>query len=67
MISPSPTSYLQQFNQRHMINILMGFVEVPYNQFETFEDVANLWMHEVCRTILDRFTDIDMKIRRSMK
>ena len=44
-----------------MINILVGFIDAPGNYFTEMINVANMWTHEMCRTILDRFTDAKLK------
>ena len=39
-----------------MIYILKGILEIPMNYFKMQDNVAFLWMNEVCRTVLDRFS-----------
>ena len=56
-VRPSPTSFLKKINQRHMIYILKGILEMPQNHFKMQENVAFLWVNEVCRTVLDRFSN----------
>ena len=60
-VRPSPTSFLKKINQRHMIYILKGILEIPQNYFKMQENVAFLWMNEVCRTVLDRFGSANEK------
>ena len=40
-----------------MIYILKGILEIPMNYFKMQDNVAFLWMNEVCRTVLDRFSN----------
>ena len=39
-----------------MIYILKGILEIPLNYFKLQDNVAFLWMNEICRTVLDRFS-----------
>ena len=54
---PSPTGFLFKINWRHLINMTKGLLEVPNNYYKAMENVAILWVNEVCRTVLDRYTD----------
>ena len=58
-ITPAPTNFLQIINQRHLLFVLKGIVDAPSAYFSEFEDVAVMWIHEVCRTVLDRFGDVN--------
>ena len=60
-VRPSPTGFLKKINQRHMLHILKGIIEIPLNYFKMIENVAFLWMNEICRTILDRFMPTEEK------
>ena len=44
-----------------MLNILVGFIDVPGNHFTEMIQVASMWTHEMCRSVLDRFTDGKLK------
>lgn len=37
--------------------MLTGFIDAVPDSFEDFDEVGILWIHEVCRTILDRYSD----------
>lgn len=56
-ITPSPTNFLEVMTEKHLLLILGGFIDCAPQIFNDFEDVAYMWIHEVCRTSLDRFTD----------
>ena len=45
-----------------MLYLFKGIVELPTTYFKSIESVAYLWMHEICRTVLDRFTDHAEKV-----
>ena len=60
-IRPSPTGFLKRINQRHMFYILKGIIEIPLGYYKMIENVAFLWMNEICRTVLDRFQNTDEK------
>ena len=45
-----------------MLYMLKGIVEVPNNYYRMKENVAFIWMHEICRTVLDRFTDASERL-----
>ena len=55
--TPSPTTFLQETNNRHLLFILKAFIDAPSSHFEEFSQVAEMWIHEVCRTVLDRISD----------
>lgn len=57
MLKPSPTSFIFRINNRHLIYLLKGIMDVPSNYFQSTDNVAFLWVNEICRTVLDRFTD----------
>ena len=57
MVKPSPTSFLFKINWRHILYILKGILEVPNNYYKNMDNIAILWVNEVCRTVLDRYTD----------
>ena len=61
-LKPAPTTFLKRINHRHMLYIFKGIVELPTTYFKSIESVASLWMHEICRTVLDRFTDHSEKV-----
>ena len=56
-ITPSPTNFLQSINQRHLLYILKGIIDSPPTYYLDFNEVAVMWIHEVCRIVLDRFPD----------
>lgn len=56
-LRPSPTSFLFRVNNRHMLYLLKGLLDVPNNYYQLVDNVAVIWVHEVCRTVLDRYTD----------
>lgn len=56
-VKPSPASFLFKINQRHLIFLLKGMLDVPNNYFQMIDNVALLWVNEICRTVLDRHTD----------
>jgi hypothetical protein len=56
-IAPTPTTFLQETNYRHLLFILKGFIDAPPSYFEDFAQIAEMWIHEVCRTVLDRMSD----------
>ena len=57
VLRPSPTSFLFKINLRHMKFLLKGVLEVPNNYYRYIDNVAMVWVNEVCRTVLDRYTD----------
>lgn len=59
-VPSSPTSFLKLINNRHLLNILKGISDAPQTYFEDFQDIANIWIHEVCRTITDRIAEQQM-------
>ena len=60
-LKPSPTTFLKRINQRHILYIMKGILEIPSNYYKMKENVAFIFMHEVCRTVLDRFIDVNEK------
>ena len=56
-MKPSPTSFLFTINQRHLIYLLKGMLDAPNNYFQMIDNVALMWVNEICRTFLDRYTD----------
>ena len=50
-----------------MIYILKGILEIPLNYFKMQDNVAFLWMNEICRTVLDRFSKTSEKADLYMK
>ena len=40
-----------------MLYVLKGVLDVPNNYFRLIDNVALVWVNEVCRTVLDRYTD----------
>ena len=56
-LKPSPSSFLFKINMRHLIFIVKTILDVPNNYATSFENIAWLWVNEVCRTVLDRHTD----------
>ena len=61
-MKPSPTSFLKRINYRHMLYLLKGIIELPTTYYKEKANVAYIWMHEICRTVLDRFTDDSEKL-----
>ena len=61
-VKPAPTTFLKRINHRHMLYLLKGMVELPTTYYKNKGSVAYIWMHEVCRTVLDRYTDHPEKI-----
>ena len=57
ILRPSPTSFLFKVNVRHMKFVLKGILEVPNNYYRYIDNVAMVWVNEICRTVLDRYTD----------
>ena len=57
MVTPAPTSFLFRINNRHLIYLLKGIIDVPNSYFKNAGAVACVWTNEVCRTVLDRYTD----------
>ena len=57
ILKPSPTNYLLRINERHLFYLLKGILDAPGNYFQRIENVALMWVNEVCRTVLDRHTD----------
>ena len=56
-LKPSPTNFLFKINTRHLLYILKGIMDVPNNYFRLVDNVALVWVNEICRTVLDRYTD----------
>ena len=44
-----------------MLFILSGFIDAHSTQFNEFEDLAEMWIHEVVHSVLDRFSDQNQK------
>ena len=40
-----------------MLYVLKGLLDVPSAYYQLVDNVAVIWVHEVCRTVLDRYTD----------
>lgn len=57
MLKPSPTSFIFRINNRHLLYLLKGLIDAPSNYFQNLDSVAFLWVNEICRTVLDRYTD----------
>ena len=57
MVRPSPQMFLFKINSRHMIYLLNGILDAPNNYYQLIEHVAFIWLNEICRAILDRYTD----------
>ena len=57
MVKPSPTSFLFKINTRHLLYLLKGILDAPSNYYRLIDNVALVWVNEVCRTVLDRHTD----------
>ena len=54
-IPPSPSNFLEVINQRHLLYILGGFIDAHPTQFNEFDELAEMWIHEVVHTVIDRF------------
>ena len=59
----SPTSFIEHINQRHLLYIMTAFLESPNSSFNDCDEVASMWMHEVCRSVLDRYSDQKLKTK----
>lgn len=57
MITPTPISFLRTINLRHLFYILKGIIDSPHTYFKLVENLAFMWVSEICRTIIDRFID----------
>ena len=57
MVTPAPTSFLFRINNRHLVFLLKGLLDVPNSYYKNADSVAIVWANEVCRTVLDRYTD----------
>ena len=49
--------FLFKINTRHMLFILKAFLDAPVSYFQSMEHIAFMWVHEICRTVLDRYAD----------
>ena len=56
-VKPGPTTFLKRINYRHMLYILKGIIELPSAYYRSKKSVAFIWMHEICGTVFDRYTD----------
>lgn len=57
LVKPSPTMFLFKINERNMMYMLKGIIDAPNNYYQMIEHVAFIWVNEVCRALLDRYTD----------
>lgn len=55
--------FLYEINQRHLLFLLKGFIDAPTTYFQDFKEVGIMWIHEVVRVVLDRFSDENEKER----
>ena len=49
--------FLFKINQRHLRFILKAFLDCQVSYFQSMENIAFMWVHEVSRIVLDRFSD----------
>lgn len=49
--------FLFKINERNMLYMLKGIIDAPNNYYQMIEHVAFIWVNEVCRALLDRYTD----------
>ena len=56
-LTPGPISFLKKASPKIGYALLKGFVEAPPAYFQMIENVAYLWMNEICRAIIDRHSE----------
>ncbi|XP_055862272.1 dynein axonemal heavy chain 8-like isoform X3 [Biomphalaria glabrata] len=58
---PTPAKFHYIFNLRDLSRIWQGMLYIEGNECSTVRTVINLWKHEVCRVIEDRFINDEDK------
>ena len=54
-VKPSPANYLNHISLRHLFKIIFGITEITSTFCKKPENIAGAWLHEVSRTLVDRF------------
>ena len=54
-VKPSPANYLNHISFRNLFKIIFGITEIAPTFCKKPENIAGAWLHEVSRTLVDRF------------